>query len=132
VRGRIKPPKPCKMREVMKAIAARSVTFRPDGLPPNAAPIALMTPCRSVTNLNRCAGSGADFDCFCSRFEDLRAAGLIGFKETTKFEIHRNKSTDKNPVMKTRSIFRTSFSELRQSLSDKIQGLIFLEVIGLY
>jgi hypothetical protein len=36
--------KSCIVREVIKAIAAGSVTFRPDGLLPNAVPIALVTP----------------------------------------------------------------------------------------
>jgi hypothetical protein len=44
MRRRIMRAKPRKKREVTKAIAAGSVTFRPDGLPPNAVPIALMTP----------------------------------------------------------------------------------------
>ena len=36
--------KPCITREVIKAIAAGSVTFRPDGLPSNTVPIAIVTP----------------------------------------------------------------------------------------
>jgi hypothetical protein len=36
--------KPCIDREVIKAIAAGSATFRPDGLLSNAVPIALVTP----------------------------------------------------------------------------------------
>lgn len=36
--------KPRIVLEVIKAIAAGSATFRPDGLLPNAVPIALVTP----------------------------------------------------------------------------------------
>jgi hypothetical protein len=70
--------KPCIIREVIKAIAAGSVTFRPDGLPSNAVPIAIVTPRISVTNLNRFAGAVPER--FCSRLRNSCLSDIIGIE----------------------------------------------------
>jgi hypothetical protein len=87
--------KSCIVRGVLKAIAAGPATFRPDGLLPNAVPIALVTPRTSVVNLIRKVAPVVER--FVSRVGYSRLADLIGGEEIAKFEIHKKKSTSKTP-----------------------------------
>jgi hypothetical protein len=57
---------------------------------------------------------------------------MIGLKGSTKCITDKNKITDKISIMMTGSMSRSSFIELRRSLSDKSQDLISLKVTSLY
>jgi hypothetical protein len=118
--------KPCIVREVIKAIAAGSATFRPDGLLPNADPIALVTPWTSVTILIRKVA--VIVVRFCSRDGYSCLSDLIGTEGIAKFEIHKKKSTSKTPSRIKRTMFYSVVIELRRRLSGKISDLIFPEV----
>jgi hypothetical protein len=101
---------PREPREFIKAIAAVSVTLRPDGLPLNAVPIALMMPRIRVTNPNR---RSALSECFCFIFECVGLAQSICIGAIKNSEMHRNASTDKTAKI-TRNILCASHSKLTQ------------------
>lgn len=97
-------------REVIKATAADSVTFRPVGLFPNTVPIALVTPRGSMANLIRSGGAASVR--LSARKGILLEDVFTSSGEIRKFEMHRNMSTANTPSKTKRTISRSSPTEL--------------------